>query len=232
MKTRPILFNSDMVQALLAGRKTQTRRIVKCGNDNNIPFKIYIEKYGKEIKCRNHVLDERSWDFSPYGKKSDLLYVRETFVCGIPLDGDDMPIIGNDGECVYKTWYAASSPDLTWDNDGEKDHNNPPWKPSIHMPRWASRLTLKITDVKVERLQDISEEDAIAEGIIKWPHEDDYAYGYEGCSPCGHATPTGAYRALWESINGSGSWDLNPWVWAISFEVIEQNIDDYLKRQK
>jgi len=100
------------------------------------------------------------------------------------------------------------------------------WRPAIHMPRWASRLTLELTDVRVERLQDISEQDAIAEGADRLVMDDDGKF-YEsanGTHRCG-------YAGLWDHINGDGSWDENPFVWCISFRTILANIDSYLKER-
>lgn len=107
------------------------------------------------------------------------------------------------------------------------------WRPAIHMPRWASRLTLRITDVRVERVQDISEKDAIEEGVWGTFIEDgrywrNYSLSDEdaACSPMLNF-PSESYRTLWESINGAGSWDANPWVWALTFEVLRGNVDEY-----
>lgn len=102
---------------------------------------------------------------------------------------------------------------------------------SIHMPRWASRITLEITGIRVERLQDISEEDAIAEGLLKFPHKDDVAYGFMADDKHGYGSPRGAYHALWESINSAGSWADNPWVWVIEFKPYMQNVDDFMKEK-
>ena len=127
----------------------------------------------------------------PHGTVGDRLWVRETFRLSVPAHD------GQTGFAIYKS-----------------DFSNPPqglWKPSIYMPRKASRITLEITDVRVERLKDISESDARAEGV----QASNTAEMKDG-SPC-YSLP---YRALWETINGTGSWDLNPWVWAITFKRI------------
>ena len=206
-KERPILFSAPMVRAILDGRKTQTRRIIKpqpyidemgnfCWNGENfgqdfngpciqaIASPIPSSKT-KRVRC-------------PYGKPGDRLWVRETF----NHDGEKYIYAADLNELGVQKWAAQ-------------------WKPSIHMPRIASRILLEITGVRVERLQDISEEDAIAEGCIKFPFEDDHAYTFYDDDKTGHATHTGAYRKLWESINGSGSWDLNPWVWVVEFRTLE-----------
>jgi len=211
MIERPILFATPMVRAILDGRKTQTRRIVKgVRRDNCLSLK-------KPTKTRvgivTHVLDAPERGLCPYGKPGDRLWVRETFVTGWPCGGDGTPMqFDEDGkELPPKVWYRASQPGLHWvDGDGDlTDHV--PWKPSIHMPRWASRITLEVTGVRVERLQDISEADARAEGV----------------APTGYMATKGAehiagFRLLWEQINGAGSWVANPWVWVVEFKRVEQ----------
>lgn len=139
---------------------------------------------------------ENHISYCPYGKPGDRLWVRETFCYH-----DDL------------SRYIYEADGVT----GVK------WKPSIHMPRCASRILLEVTNVRVERLQDISDDDVIAEGCIKFPFEDDYAYTFREDDKTGHATGTGAYRNLWESIYGQGSFDLNPFVWILEFNVTSQN---------
>jgi hypothetical protein len=131
----------------------------------------------------------------PYGVPGDRLWVRECWSC---LDSHSRP----GSRIAFRADTA----------DGERVRVDAPWRPSIHMPRWASRLTLEVTGVRVERLQDISEEDALAEGMERhlWEetmHGDTHLQVLD-------------YRALWESINGPGSWDANPWVWAVSFKLL------------
>ena len=168
MRERPILFSAPMVRAILAGTKTQTRRVCKGQRELSNVHDFQIDR------C-------------PYGQLGDRLWVRETWLrhsVNVPND----------------YLYRADHPD-----DGTIGPAHGGWKPSIHMPRWASRITLEITDVRVERLQDISARDAWAEGITPSPDVDPYH----------------EYRDLWESINGPGSWDANPWVWAVSFKRID-----------
>jgi hypothetical protein len=156
-KERGILFSAPMVRAILEGRKTQTRRVVK-----------------------NQV--RRDGYTCPYGKPGDVLWVRETW-CGDRFNG-----VG----------YRAT------------DAQSGPWKPSIFMPRWASRITLEITDVQVERVHDINECDIVAEGI---PFPTDRYVSYEEL--------LAAFRDLWDSINGKTyPWASNPWVWALTFKVM------------
>lgn len=197
MKERPILFSAPMVRAILDDRKTQTRRIIK-----NIGI---VPGIGEVLNGSD---DAKEWpDFCPYGKQGDRLWVRETFN------------INDDGHYIY----AA---DL---NDAGVTKWAAKWKPSIHMPRLASRITLEITGIRIDRLQDISEEDAIAEGISRvpfrpcdgWPICDGYMVGKDdGVSGLKHKAKV-AYQELWESINGKGSWDLNPFVWVVEFKVLE-----------
>ncbi|WP_444880568.1 hypothetical protein [Delftia acidovorans] len=200
MKTeRPILFSGPMVRAILASTKSQTRRA----------FSPRMEKLMRAAAAMgevSHFLDEGSMQpndldyvrsFCPYGQPGDRLWVRETWC----RQWDDER--GFLDEC----WYRASDPDVVSVDAMEKS----PWKPSIHMPRWASRITLDIKAVRIERLQDISDQDAAAEGVATW------APG--ALSPDSlNADPSDQFRWLWCSINGPDSWDANPWVWVVEFE--------------
>lgn len=185
---RPILFSAPMVRALLAGTKTQTRRAVKPTPrrvDGGVPYHdaptwAHAEPGSAVVRC-------------PYGRRGDRLYVRETWAAPHSMDGHTPRFMPRD----TRVHYAA-----TEDRDGLL------WRPSIHMPRWASRITLEVTEVRVERLQAISEADARAEGFEL------------GAPPCTDA-PIRWYRHLWDQINGAGAWDANPWVWAVSFRVIQ-----------
>jgi hypothetical protein len=180
MKERGILFSGPMVRAILEGRKTMTRRVVKPQ-----PVDIHGSAFMKTIKC-------------PYGKPGDRIWVRETF------RREDL------GE---KVWYRAD-----WNEKDAKElfiDQSGGWKPSIFMPRWASRITLEITNVRVERLQGISQDDAKVEGAdgIDWGHGRDYG---------GPPDYIGGFKRLWESINGPGSWTANPWVWVVEFRRVEE----------
>jgi hypothetical protein len=228
MKERPIIFSSEMVRAILDGRKTQTRRPIKPQPTFKYPgnYKrgmVYHHGYnGNIIGTVGFGLACEQWDFSfsLYGIPGDRLWVRETgwqrpqYIPGKWLrDGAD-------------TWpeyiYDADGIDLD-DIEDLKDYG---WKrsPSIHMPRWASRITLEIEDVRVERVQEISEEDARAEGIAKNPVQEGTWIDYpQGTSAAGWKYPTKSFRSLWNSIyakKGFG-WDVNPWVWAITFKRVE-----------
>jgi hypothetical protein len=179
VKERPILFSGPMVRAILQGRKTQTRRIVK----GQPALWLNDSVMGQFISTDDHLIS-----MCPYGKPGDRLWVRET-------------------HCKYGGGfiYRADYGNLTPISDGVGG----PWKPSIHMPRAASRITLEIVSVRAELLHEITESDAIA----------------EGCQCAGvpaSLTNRGAFAKLWESINGPESWAANPWVWVVEFRRCEQ----------
>ncbi|EPM1346550.1 hypothetical protein RFE38_000214 [Klebsiella pneumoniae] len=228
MKERGMIFNSEMVRAILDGRKTQTRRIMKVQPESNQLGLLLITdstkhsdigKYhwAESNATGNHV---RSKLFScPFGAVGDRIWVRETW------SSDFANYYPND-----RVWYAADN-NRRLDIevvDGVRGIYSPEsdvhvpfrWQPSIHMPRWASRILLEITNVRVERLNAISEEDARAEGIIDG--------GCLNCGepePCGCANPepdaTDAFAYLWQSIYGQDNWNANPWVWVIEFKRVE-----------
>jgi hypothetical protein len=197
MTSRPILFSAPMVRALLNGSKTQTRRICKLDVRAGMPE----PEVASLLKC------------CPYGQPGDELWVRET------LDHDAAR--GH----FYKATGMYVGPLLDYEREPPPAIGLPTRAiPSIHMPRWASRITLRITDVRVERLQDISEADVIAEGVPRWP----LGYRVEVSGAPKHESRSfdrseQAYRWLWESINGQGSWDANPWVWVVEFRRLPTN---------
>lgn len=183
MSERPILFSAQMVRAILAGAKTQTRRVVKDRHIDAAPPACFFQW-----------LRERC----PYGQPGDRLWVREAYMHE-PADycwEASVSIPCRPAFTVYRADYPESRP-------GEG------WKPSIHMPRALSRITLEVTAVRVERLHDISDEDALAEGV--YPTR-------TGLYP---GAPRAEFRALWESINGLESWDANPWVWVVEFRRMQ-----------
>lgn len=210
MKARPILFSAPMVRAILEGRKTQTRRVVK------LPHGIWETSASGDlvpipVGCN-------------YGKPGDRLWVRETFCLENTYDYHGDHVDPNDGRPIQKHedadgsyWliphYRATEPEphiVPYHCDADDDKTR--WTPSIFMPRWASRITLEITAVRVERLQDISEADAQAEGVHPCGNHD-----FDGW-PKNHVI---AFCKLWEAINGSGSWECNDWVWVIEFRKVE-----------
>jgi hypothetical protein len=217
MRERPILFSAPMVRALLDGSKSQTRRPVK----NTGLYAIDARFHGEEVAARELVGLATQ---CPYGQPGDRLWVRETWANVGTMDP---------GLTVYRADYPACVP---------KEYQNVPpaesitWKPSIHMFRKASRITLEITGVRVERLQDISEADAVAEGvrISSQARRSDTCYGiYECQMPDGKThfndSSYDLYRILWEQINGREgptSWAANPWVWIVEFERVSGMITE------
>ncbi|MBA5058312.1 hypothetical protein H2N66_31055 [Pseudomonas aeruginosa] len=209
MKERPILFNDQMVRAILEGRKAVTRRIAKPVTHPDLgniyaPGALVLEREPQ------HVIDRAC----PYGQPGDRLWVREAWQGPLISDEEqaanqswwkDMTKFQDPAHCAYR---ASGDNNEYVDPDG---YFHCKWKPSIHMPRWASRILLEITAVRVERLQDITEDQAIAEGI------DTHPMGFYGN---GCITAGGAFLELWESINGDGSWAANPWVWVIEFKRV------------
>ncbi len=238
IKERPILFSAPMVRAILEGRKTVTRRVCKPQPSANahttcasgIPMGAWWET-GKDInRC-------------PHGQPGDRLWVRETWYCDHfevqkgpylqPADMHDLDQSREDGELVY----AA-------DGLAPYEQEQPTWKPSIHMPRWASRILLEITDVRVERLQDISEEQAQAEGCFFTDYGRKCGHTGSGWTEVGDCpvpeahhplrngwmwdktsspneclgTATWAFANLWQKTGGD--WDANPWVWVVEFKRV------------
>ncbi|MFW4927893.1 hypothetical protein ACOAO8_21415 [Pseudomonas aeruginosa] len=204
-RERPILFNDQMVRAILEGRKTVTRRVVKpqpdfLGSmvDPNTPFKTLDAGLHARITC-------------PYGEPGDRLWVREAWAADAQVDAI-APSDLSQGEPI---WYPA---DLSVRQTGCSMISKGRVRPSIHMPRWACRILLEITAVRVERLQDISEEQALAEGVRGEPCD----HARQACADigCWGDTAKGAFGFLWESLNGEGSWAANPWVWVVEFKRV------------
>lgn len=228
MADRPILFSAPMIRALLSSSKTQTRRVIKA--TKGAPIEA-LKPFDPDVTGAPN--DPLSWGI-PFGEDGachmslgawpemwcrfgigDRLWVRENFaIC--PKSAWALPKTVAPDDADMAAYYQAD-----FDRCGR-----PRWKPSIHMPRWASRLTLIVTDVRVQRLQDISEVDAVAEGVA--PFRDTGAYispkHPDGKWRAGDNAYT-MYRDLWNAINGPDAWEANPWVSAISFSVHQQNID-------
>ncbi|MEW9586767.1 hypothetical protein [Paraburkholderia sp. DGU8] len=215
MKERPILFSGHMVRALLDGSKTQTRRVVKLPHNNPLgqwePTTIGGENGGRTaageaLPLQGGIWHTRTGDslMCPHGQPGDRLWVRETHLNWWKRD-EANPDVARVFSHVAA--YAADGYELEL---GEK------WIPSIHMLRAASRITLDVTGVRVERLQDICEADAIAEGIAKTAAGFWSTYGRSGVD--GTYSPVSSYHCLWDSINGADSWDANPWVWVVEFK--------------
>ena len=218
MKDRPILFSAPMVRALLDGSKTQTRRVVKPKAAEDLEWfggkdGADDDRKTNEILCQRSVEDGlQIWNFDypeegsvvivfPYGQPGDRLWVREAWKAHTTFDNlppRDIP--------QTHVWYMADK-----GYKAESRHRQ-----GMFMPRWASRITLEITSVRVERLQDISAADAQAEGIVPdgdggWHLADTRHY---------MGDPISSYASLWEYINGPDSWEANPWVWVIEFKVV------------
>ncbi|WP_154826510.1 hypothetical protein [Clostridium butyricum] len=192
---KPILFNTQMVQAILEGRKTTTRRIIKV--NNSLEFMGFKE--GKALLGKGCCIHETIK--APY-MLGDILYVRETWGISNPLG--DFERNNMTAEYIYKAGYAKGER-ISITREDEK--NLGVWKPSIHMPKVAARIFLKVTSARVERLQDITEEGIRAEGITEeWPP---------------HAMDK--FQELWDSTTKEYKWRLNPWVWVIEFERIEKS---------
>lgn len=216
MKERPIIFNGEMVRAILDGRKTQTRRVIKLSHERGMVNPVIRGRNGEisSISCR------LAPTLCPFGQIGDRLWVRETFATlgnedGCAIDWNENMVKGGGPEAarIYRAsceqqagnYGLWSIPDIadwkphTWNVQYEGS-----WVPSIHMPRWASRILLEITAVRVERLKSMSQQDARAEGVI---------------AASGPMEAGLAFRELWESIYGEDSWSANPWVWVIEFKV-------------
>ncbi|HGY2802913.1 TPA: hypothetical protein ACNVTV_004838 [Citrobacter freundii] len=207
MTERGIIFNTDMVRAILDGRKTQTRRPVKnVGSDNCL---VIRKPTKKRDGIYTHVKDAPKHGLCPFGSVGDRIWVRETFN-GFWLDDDVIQEIKNGISlaselCDYKADYS----------DDSKPAEG--WTPSIHMPRWASRILLEITVIRVERLNTISQADAIAEGAPpSHPSIDSVSqeYGFPDFS-------RSWFGQTWQHIYGEESWQANPWVWVIEFKQID-----------
>lgn len=198
---KPILFNTDMVRAIMDGRKTVTRRALKH------PFEIHPNGY--ITKPRGN---ERLCPYEPPYQPGDILYVRETWQYLYKLDGNDQ-IIENTG----KYYYAATDTTGEYVDSRGIMHETTPWHPSIHMPKEAARIFLKVTDVRVERLQDITDVDAEKEGA-------------QPDNPCDYSPEQWQnkehFKKIWNSTIkkselGKYGWDANPYVWVIEFKKLE-----------
>jgi hypothetical protein len=212
MKERPILLSAREVRAIIDGSMMQTRRVIKPQpweeySAESIKCEHYapciVDKYG-EMDAGPEIFGAYSTDGEwgvrcPYGQPGDRLWVRETFHQDNLDDPSDVESLyyRADGECCQQIPECQCA-----------DVGKPRWRPSIHMPRWASRITLEITDVRVERLQDITNNDALDEGT---PDLRTIENGWD-MRRC--------FQELWEQINGAGSWAENPWVWVIEFKKV------------
>lgn len=204
MKYIPMLFSTPMVQAILNGTKTQTRRVVKPNSAEAYALLINLEAGADVERCKAELINA----YCPYGQPGDVIWVREQYcetsreyidkISGLPY--------------VYKASAKGPDADEVMKEFGWK------WKPSIHMPKEACRIFLQIKSIRVERLNDISEADAIAEGVTKGECGNYYVLPD---IMDGHSA-AGAFNKLWCKINGADSWQANPFVWRIEFERIDK----------
>lgn len=239
MIEKPILFSGEMVRAILAGRKTQTRRLVTVpwkGSRRALPYEPWwVDEDGKLLAQDEYGdFHEASTRMAPYGHAGDRLWVKETFqVNHVEYVRGRLPksrpttlaevLYRADGDYAEQ-FEQVDSPEMAI------------WRPSIFMPRWASRISLDVTDVRIERLDAITEEDAKAEGV-EWPsptvvcacegpaedpgptHRPDCTWRDPTYDPCG-IRAIDEYAILWNAINGKRApWAANPWVWVVSFSV-------------
>jgi len=233
MTERPILFSAPMVRALLDGSKTQTRRVVK-----DLPPWTITEIVPSASGCglwlpngpapSGRGMASGHWRPCPYGQPGDRLWVKESYRF---LDTFDDASPAGVGDRSLLAGYPKPWAPLHFEADGARREwkhvsSLPPCglpqpgklRPSIHMPRWASRILLEVVSVRVERLNECSEADALAEGVRGEPC-DHIRLSCEEIGCCG-PTAQGMYAALWEQINGAGSWDANPWVWVVEFRRV------------
>lgn len=202
MKSIPIIFNGTMIRAIFNNYKDKTRRIIKPRKDRNIGCKLSAKDIAAEINAGCFIN-------CPYGAPGDYLWVRETWAGqeGRPLGQGPLWYRATDGESRGKQLP------LSW---VERENR---WRPSIHMPRWASRITLLIEDITAERIQEISDDDVFSEGIQQVVNE-----GMRG-----DGTVRGSFMTLWHSIHGTKSWERNDLVYVIQFYVIHENVDLMIK---
>lgn len=257
MTERPVLFSGPMVLAILDGRKTQTRRLVKPQPEISVadpPGTLFYK--AKDSYVRLHAGVD-ACPFSPYGVPGDRLWVRETHaIRRVDYDLDEDEAGPCESEEVYyhatprvgrRRWVGPTAPpptefqgqphSMTYLVESSPLESGPAshidrWTPSIHMPRWASRIDLEIIGVRVERLQDITEQDAQAEGIQRaesslpdyvWEGAPERRQGPRGGAAvyC-HRTARDAFATLWDHINGDrATWESNPWVWVVEFKRVQ-----------
>lgn len=232
MKEIPILFSTPMVQAIIALLKGMTRRTRGLEKINVDPSEWYLQtlflhatgrftfapRNPKQAITEDDIIEVKC----PYGLPGDILWVRESFVNGCLMDENDYFKFDDDGNYIPITFYKADGP-VRW-FDGKKFHDDAKYRPSIHMPKAAARIWLQVEEIKVERLHEITEEDAIAEGVQFITRTSgicfmDYTIG-EYIFPM---TAKNSFKSLWKKINGNDwtiGWDLNPWVWVVKFKVL------------
>lgn len=215
MTDRPIIFSAPMVRALLDGRKTQTRRLAKFVQPDGDGWHIRGAG-GGIVGADDDIVGTFGRDYAPYAV-GDRLYVREAWRTGLAYEDLSPSMMGGEEPVLFECDGTTER----WTRGSSEPGRI---RASMHMPRWASRLTLFVQDMRVQRLQEISEADAIAEGVKLIGIE----YGVPGVRETWNEKhcAVAAFRALWESLHGAGSWAANPWVVAVTFRVARGNIDE------
>ena len=235
---KPILFSTPMIKALLreiknpGSGKTQTRRIMKLQpTDTGVSWQFELKGRKSNIWA-NYPYDKFDdkenglVGYCPYGKPGDLLYVRET--SSAVYNFDKTPCVRYEADQVWRPCIHGV-PCASWFDMHHYRGGSGLQVPSIHMPRWASRITLEVTDVRVQRLQDISEEDSIAEGVeLMRPG---YWRKYTPSWTQHELTAKGSFVSLFKSIHGPDIWKSNPWLWAVSFKPHLINVDRFIEER-
>lgn len=213
MTEHPILFSAPMIRAILDGRKTQTRRVVKFNASHRVQLKHH----------QWHIEDPLAILACPYGKVGDRLWVRETW-CAAYQDGAWGTLFRADETFALGKQNHPKGPYYHAKEFGTHIH----WRPSIFMPRWASRITLEITDVRVQRVQEIGTNDCYEEGIER------PSGPILGSERCGYDNARNDYRRLWDSINAKRgfAWSVNPWIWAITFTVLASDVEALMRPEE
>jgi hypothetical protein len=223
VKERGILFSAPMVRALLAGTKTQTRRLVKhrqFGASDTRGYDWTFRATPRRGGCWNDVSHARMLELCPYGAPGDRLWVRETWQAWnrVSVEYDEWEPITREARSGerWASWIELRGRPDSIEYRATSESTGP-WTPAIHMPRWASRITLEIAAVRVERLQVITEGDAIAEGLEVGPFPGERPVTARVPGESVFAEPRMVYAHLWDTIHGEGAWDANPWVWVVEF---------------
>lgn len=226
---KPILFNTEMVRAILDGRKTVTRRLVKPRSKNACGFYVTFRKSDNAFMgVYDYDENERQFDNSqtPPACVGDILYVRETWnICNMDIEGNAVTFIYRADKSEEQSARTVKVSDELWDKwEHTMSESNPEWRPSIHMPKEAARIFLKVKDVRVERVQEITEEQAEKEGCLAGSCE--YKGAVWGQEDVDEWTAKEAFADIWNSTIKKADleqygWDASPWVWVIEFERVE-----------
>lgn len=215
-KERPLLVSTPLVPKMLDDSKTQTRRLNGLEHLGNATL-LDVREQGGFLFARFARDNVEAWVKCPYGKPGERLWVRETWgvnhiergwLSTTKLAKDDLE-------------HVAYRADGDWQEQcGPCEGDEPPWRPSIHMPRWASRITLEVAGVRVERLRSISDEDALAEGLVKVPSGDGSLTWWSAGLGRTYLSARRTFEDLWSSVHSVESWNANPWVWVVGFKRV------------